>query len=121
MLKLSITLDLPFGLSDIEKVFKISELLDNKEELVQDFLPEVSKYLVKNDFFHGPYRHQYNKMFNELIIQLIRKQIIKHFPNFSPEDVVILTDEEFLRMITTDYYFNPEVYKNAQKTASMDA
>lgn len=104
------TFDVPFGLSDLEKVFQVSEFLENKDELIQDFRPEVSKFLVREGFFKGPFKREYERAFDELVISLIRRQIIKHFPQFSPEEIVLLTDLEFLKMITSDYYFTQSNY-----------
>ncbi len=97
------TIDLPFGVEDLEKVFELTEFLDNKDELIQEFKSEVQKILVKKTFFTGHFRTKYNEMFDELITGLIRKQIIKHF-DFSPEEILILTDTEFLKMIAAPYF-----------------
>jgi hypothetical protein len=107
---MSVSIDLPFGLSDLDKVFQITELLDNREELIKEFQPEVSKYLVKEGFFKGPFKKRYEEEFDNLIISLIRRQIVKHFTSFTPEEVVLLTDLDFLRMITSDFYFTQSNY-----------
>lgn len=103
-------MELPFGLDDLDKVFVLSEFLDNRDELIKEFTPEVQKLLVKKDFFTGPFRASYQKAFDELIVSLIRKQIIKHF-EFSPEEVMLLTDTDFLKLITNDFYFDQDNYK----------
>lgn len=102
---MSISIDMPLGLSDLEKVFQVVDLLDNREALINEFKPEVSKFLVREDFFKGPFKRVYQNAFNELVIKLIRREIVKHFPTFSPEEIVLLTDLEFLKMITEDYFF----------------
>lgn len=108
---MSLSIDVPFGLSDIEKVFEVSSLLDdNKEEFIRDFTPEVSKLIVKKGFFKGPFLREYNRQFDNLIQSLIRNQLVKHFPNFTPEEIVLLTDIEFLKMITSNDFFIQENY-----------
>lgn len=108
---MSISIDLPFGLSDLDKVFAVTDLLDNRDMLIKEFRPEVSKYLVKEGFFKGPFRRKYQTMFDELIVSLIRRQLVKHFPSFTPEEIVLLTDLDFLKMITNDYYFTQANYQ----------
>lgn len=108
---MSAVIDFPFGIEDLEKIFEVSDLLENKETLVEEFRPEVQKYLVKDDFFHGIYRAEYKRAFNDLIISLIKRQFIKHFPHYTPEELLILTDLDFLKMITNDFYFKESTYK----------
>lgn len=103
-------MDLPFGVSDLDKVFAVTDFLENKEELIKEFRPEVSKYLVRDGFFKGPFKRNYEKAFDDLIISLIRSQLVKHFPSFSPEEIVLLTDIDFLKMITNDFYFDKKNY-----------
>lgn len=106
------TIDLPFGISDLDKVFRVTDLLDNnKTELIDEFRPEVAKFLVREGFFKGPFKREYDRAFDEMIIRLIRNQLVKHFPDFSPEEIVLLTDADFLHMITADFYFNPDNYR----------
>jgi hypothetical protein len=108
---LSLTLDLPFGISDLDKVFSVVDLLDNREVLINEFKPEVSKYIVKDGFFKGVFRRRYQQEFDNLIVSLIRRQLIQHFPSFTPEEIVLLTDVDFLKMITSDFYFEPKNYE----------
>lgn len=103
-------IDMPFGLEELDKVFEVSELLDNKEELLKEFQPEISKFLVKKDFFTGKYKRAYQNAFDDLVVSLIRRQIIKHYPSYNPQEIILLTDKSFLKLITNDYYFNTENY-----------
>jgi hypothetical protein len=103
------TLDYPFGIDDLDKVFIITDFLENTNELIEEFKPEVLKILVKKSFFTGHFRIKYNEMFDELITSLIRKQITKHFQSFSPEDILILTDTGLLKMIA-GIYFDQDQY-----------
>lgn len=102
---MSMTLELPFGLSDLDKIFQVTEFLDNRNELIKEFQPEVSKLLVKEGFFKGPFKRSYQHAFDELIVSLIRRELVKHFPSFTPEEIVLLTDLDFLKMITENHYF----------------
>lgn len=110
MCTLSISIDLPFGLDDVEKVFAVTDLLDNRDALIDKFRPEVAKFLVKESFFHGPFKRSYQNAFDELVVSLVRRELINHFPTFTPEEIVLLTDVEFLKMITDDYYFTQSNY-----------
>jgi hypothetical protein len=112
---LSNVIDMPGGLNDLDKIFAIMDLLDNKDELIKQFQPEVAKYLVKEGFFTGAFRREYQKQFDELIISLIKREIIKHFPTFTPEEITLLCDKDFLKMITNDFYFNKSNYTKEGK------
>ena len=90
---MSISIDLPFGLSDLDKVFQVTEFLDNQDMLIREFRPEVSKLLVKKGFFKGPFKRHYENAFEELVVKLIRSQLVKHFPQFTPEEIVLLTGQ----------------------------
>lgn len=105
----SLIINFPIGLDDLSKVFEVSEFLENKEELAEDFKPEVQKYLIKKDFFTGPFRREYDNAFEDLIVSLIKRQLVQHF-NYTPEELMLLTDKNFLKLITEDYYFKPETY-----------
>lgn len=113
-------LEMPFGFEDLDKVFQISEFLDNKEELLEQFKPEVRKFLVKKGFFTGPFKIAYEKAFDELIVSLIKKELVNHFPKFSPEDILILTDVDFLKMVTDGYLFDQENYAESKNESSLD-
>lgn len=106
------TIEMPFGIDDLDKVFAVTDFLDNKNELIKEFQPEVQKILVKKTFFTGHFRTKYNEMFDELITSLIRKQISKHF-SFSPEEILLLTDTGFLKMIA-GAYFDQDNYQSKE-------
>lgn len=107
---MSLSLDFPFGLSDIDKVFQLSEMLENTEELADLFRPELTKFLVREGFFRGHFLREYNKQFNLLVQSLIRKQVVEHFSSWSPEDVVLLTDLDFIKMIAPKL-FEKQTYR----------
>jgi hypothetical protein len=115
-------IDMPFGIDDLDKVFAVTDFLENKDELIAEFTPEVQKILVKKTFFTGHFKTKYNEMFDELITSLIRKQITKHF-SFSPEEILILTDTGFLKMIAGDYFdqdnYNPKEGKTDESKNSI--
>lgn len=105
-----IIIDFPFAVEDLDQLFDIVDLLENRAELIDEFKPEVQKYLVRKTFFTGPFRKAYDDAFDELIVRLIKGQIVKHFPQMNPEQILALCDKDFLKIITDDYYFNPDNY-----------
>lgn len=105
-------IDLPFGIGDLDAVFAVTDFLSNTEELLQDFHPEVSKFLVRRDFFSGPFLAEYNAQFDELIRSLIKRQLVQHY-NFTPEELMVLTDVGFLKMIAPDL-FNRSHYESKE-------
>jgi hypothetical protein len=108
---LAIVVDMPFGIDELEPLLRVTDFLeDNRKELLNEFKPEVQKYLVKRDYFKGAFRRKYNQMFDELVVKLIKAQIVSHFPGMTPEEITILTDTGFLKLITNDYFFEPENY-----------
>lgn len=112
-----IILDFPFGVDDLSKLFDVVDLLENRKELIEEFTPEVQKLMVRKTFFTGPFRNEYNKAFDELIVKLIKSQIVKHFPSFTPEEILALSDTTFLKMITENFYFNPDSYVTKDGTS----
>lgn len=106
---MSTVIEMPGGLQDLDKLFDLMGLLENKETLIQDFKPEVDKYLVNKQFFKGPFRIKYNQMFDELITRLIKSQVTQHFTTWSPEEILLLTDTEILKLLAEEL-FNPDSY-----------
>ncbi len=106
---LSVSIDMIVGFEDLDKVFTVLEFLDNREELITEFRPEVQKLMVKKTFFTGPFKRTYQDAFDDLIVKLIRSQVVQHF-DYSPEEVLILTDKQFLKMATEGFYFEQDNY-----------
>jgi len=106
---LSVVIDMPFGLDELDGVFQVTDFLSNTEELLQDFYPDVAKFLVRKGFFHGPFLREYNKAFDDLIATLIKRQLTRHF-NFTPEEMMILTDLSFLKLVA-EPLFDQNNYK----------
>lgn len=104
-------IDMPFSLSDIDQVFAMSDLLSNTEELIKKFKPEVDKVLVKKDFFHGHFLTEYNRQFDALIRTLIKRELTDHFPAWTPEDLLVLTDLDLLHLIAP-VLFDQTSYEN---------
>lgn len=96
---MSLVIDLPFSVQDIDQVFAMNDLLSNTTELIEKFKPQVQKLIVKKDFFHGPFKREYEKQFDQLIVSLIKQELVEHFPSWTPEDIVVLTDLSFIKMI----------------------
>jgi hypothetical protein len=114
---MSDSITFPFGLEDLDPVFAVTDLLDNKDELIKEFIPEVSKILVKKNFFTGHFRTKYNEMFDDLITSLIRKQITSHL-RLSPEQILLLTETGFLKMIAPTL-FEPDSYLSKEGTTDV--
>lgn len=90
---------------DLNELFEVIELLDNTEELLKDFYPDIQQMLVRKDFFQGHFLVEYQRNFNERIVGLIKRTIINHKPNWSPEKVLTLCDPELLFIVA------PELFK----------
>lgn len=111
---MSNVIEMGFAFDEIEPIFILSDFLENKKELVNEFKPEVQKFFVKDSFFKGPFKAEYNKQFNNLIVSLIKRQVIKHFRNFTPEQIELLCNKEVIGLITSDYFFNKTLYKDVK-------
>lgn len=108
---MSNVIEMGFGFSDISQILDLSEFLSNTEALIDKFEPAVSKFLVKKDFFKGPFLREYLKQFDELIKSLIKTELINHYTSWSPEDILRLTeDTDFLKMLAPDL-FDQDAYK----------
>lgn len=98
-------IDLPIGIDDLKDLLDVVSLLSNTEELLKDFKSEVDSFLVKEDFFpKGVFRDSYYRAFDELIVSLIKKEVIKHFPQINPQDVMIICDADFLKMVAPELF-----------------
>lgn len=98
------SIEMPFGLEDLDKVFAMAELLSNTEELLKEFYPDVKQMLVREGFFSGHTKKLYDQEFEALIIRLIKKQVINHHSDWSPEDVLLMLDPEFLKLIAEELF-----------------
>lgn len=107
---MSIRIEMPGGVDDLDKLFSVVDFLENKEALIKEFRPEVAKYLVRDGFFNGPFKRNYEDAFDDLIVSLIKRQITQHFPTFTPEEILLLCDKEFLKMLCHHYYFERKNY-----------
>lgn len=112
---MSLKIDMPFALNDIDQVFALTDFLGNTEELLKKFYPEVQKVLVKRDFFKGHFLIEYNKQFDDLIRSLIKRELVDHFPTWTPEDLMVLTDMDFLHLIAPDL-FDQASYETVTQT-----
>lgn len=104
-------IDMGVGFDDIELVLDLSDFLSNSKELVAKFEPAVSSFLVKKDFFKGPFLREYNHQFDVLIRSLLRKEVTAHFTSWTPEDICLLTEDiDFLKMLAQEL-FEQESYR----------
>ena len=97
-------------LSDLDKFFQVVELLEDTDGLIDKFKPEVVKYLNKEKFFKpGHQRQAFNRAFDSLIVSLIRKEISDRL-SLTPEEILIVTDQPMLEMLTEGRLFNQSNY-----------
>jgi hypothetical protein len=107
-------IDMGVGFNDIEQVLDMSEFLSNTKELINKFEPQVNAFLVKKGFFKGPFLRRYNEEFDQLIRSLIKKELMNHFQSWTPEDLLLLTEDvDFLKMIASEL-FDQENYRKAK-------
>lgn len=109
------TIDIPFSLSDIDQVFAMTDFLSNTDELIEKFKPEVTKILVKKNFFHGHFLTEYNRQFDALIRTLIKRELTDHFQTWTPEDLLLLTDLDLLHVVAPKL-FDQASYKDIPDT-----
>ncbi len=111
---MSNVIDMGLGFNDIEQVLEMSDFLDNSQELINKFEPEVNRFLVKKGFFKGHFLKEYNNQFDQLIRSLIKKELMNHFASWTPEDLLLLTEDlDFLKMIAGDL-FDQDLYRKAK-------
>lgn len=97
-------IDMPFSIDDLDQLFTLSDFLSNTDELLKKFQPEVTKVLVKKSFFTGHFRNEYNRQFDDLIRSLIKSELVDHFPKWTPEELMALSDIELLKMIASPLF-----------------
>lgn len=100
-------------LSAVDKVFDVMNFLSNQEELISKFTPDVEVFLENEKLFKNTvFKKTYDGVFEEFILGLIKKEIVDHF-NFTPEDIMILTDRDLINLLTDGYFFDKENYKRS--------
>jgi hypothetical protein len=103
-------IEFPFCLSELDKLFEVSDFLDNRDELVAKFTPAVTNYLSYRERLKPGLQQQAHKLaFPDFIITLIKRELLDHF-NLTPEEVLLLTDRELLDMLTESHFFKEENY-----------
>lgn len=96
-------IDMPFGLDDLEKVFSVVELIEDPD-FISTIAPEVKQFIVKEGFLSSPHiRRHYNAMWDEAVTRQIKRQLIQHL-NLTPEEVLLVCDASFLKMIAPALY-----------------
>lgn len=97
----------------MDKVFDLMNFLSNRDELIVKFTPDVEKFLENEEIFSNTaYKRSYDEAFTDFISGLIRDEVVDHF-NFTPEETVLLTDSDFLDLLTEGYFFNKDNYKRS--------
>ena len=100
-----------FDQTVIDKVFSVMDLLDNRDELIEKFTPKVKEYLTKdvNTLVKSPFKVPYDEKFTAFIQGLIRDEIVDHY-NYTPEEILILTEKGLLDLLTEGFYFVKDNY-----------
>lgn len=97
-----------------EKIFDVMDLLSNRKELIKKFTPLVLKFLENEDVFNNTtYKNDYDLAFIDFVVGLIKDELVSHF-DFTPEEILILTESDFIDLITEGFYFNKNNYKGAK-------
>jgi len=55
------------------------------------------------------------EMFDELITSLIRKELTNHFTSYTPEELLLLTDLQFMKLVDDDVLYNKKNYITEDK------
>lgn len=92
----------------MDKIFDVMNFLSNHDELISKFRPEVLNFLEKKPV-DSSFNKAFDMAFEDFVLGLIKKELVDHF-NYTPEEVLILTDKEFISILTDNVYFNKENY-----------
>lgn len=96
-------IEMPFGLDDLDKVFAVVELVEDPD-LIKEIAPEVRKFIIKEAFLtDGHVRQYWRSMWDEAVTRQIKRQLIKHL-DLTPEEVLLVCDAQFLKMIAPALY-----------------
>ena len=97
--------------NSVDKVFDVMNFLSNKEELASKFTPDVNRFLENEGYFSDTsFKKEYRDAFKDFVLSLIKDEIVDHF-DYTPEEILVLTDMDFIDLLTDGYYFDMEVYK----------
>jgi hypothetical protein len=87
----------------------------NADEIIAKNKHSVLNYIErKKDFENTAYRKTYELAFRQLVMNFLRDEVVSHF-NFTPEEIEIIMDEDFIAIITEDKFFNIENYVTEDK------
>jgi len=104
-----------FNPEECDKVFDVMNFLSNKEVLLEKFKPHVQKFLSNRPAFtNTSFRIAYNQAFDDFICGLIKDELVDHF-NFTPEEIILLTDKEVLDFLSDGYFFDKTIYLHGGK------
>lgn len=103
-------IDLPFGIDELDKLFQVSDFLDNREALVGKFRPAVHNYISKRERLKpGRQRQAHQAAFPDFVITLIKGELRDHF-DLNPEELLLLTERDLIDLLTQGYFFTEENY-----------
>ena len=108
----NIIIDFNIDGSSQEYLFELVDFLNlNKKELVEKFSIDVNRFLQNEYAFEGIFKVAYNDAFDEFVCSLVRNELINHFTNLNPEQIMSITEKSVLDMLTDGFYFNTNYYR----------
>lgn len=95
----------------IDKVFEVMTFFsDNSEEIINKNTGNVLEFLSnKADFDGTSFKSSYNVAFREFVMSFLRDEVVEHF-NYTPEEIAIIMDEDFIDIITEGKFFDMDNY-----------
>lgn len=101
----------------IEKIFEVMNFFsENSDAIIDKNRSQVLEYINrKEDFQNTAYRKTYESAFTTLVMQFLRNEVVEHF-NYTPEEIEIIMDKDFIDIITDGIFFNINNYITEDKT-----
>ncbi len=87
-------------------------VLTNKETLRNDIVPDVKQFLSRSTIFDGLFRQVFNDHLKMFIIQQLKLNVLREFSgNLTFNEIYDTIDQEFLELITDNYFFDRDYYE----------
>lgn len=94
----------------MNKVFDVMNLLSNTDEILEKFTPSVEKFLANEEMFQNTvYKKSFDDAFIDHVLGLIKDELVEHF-HFTPEEISILAEKDFIDLLTDGVYFDKDNY-----------
>lgn len=97
--------------SSMEKIFDVMNFFSqNSDEIINKNKEKVIEFVSsKGDFSDKSLTSSYNLAFRELVMSFLKDEIVSHF-NYTPEEISIIMDEDFIDIITDGVFFDMNNY-----------